>query len=95
MGSVEKLEHSLSIGVFVCLLKDGCEDLGVGWISVHFLMFLLTLTLTLQLCLFPNLMQISKNKNKNKKCSDHQLGRIPSVTVYKENQHKFHWNAFH
>lgn len=93
MGSDEKLEHSLSISVFVCLLKDSCEDLGVGWIFIHFLMFLLTLTLTLQLRLSPNLMQISKNKNK--KCSDNQLGRIPSVTVYKENQHKFHLNALH
>lgn len=65
MGSDEKLERSLSIGVFLCLLKDDCEDLGVGWTLVHFLMFLLTLTLMLQLHLSPNLMQISKTKTKS------------------------------
>lgn len=38
--------------------------------------------------LYPNLIKTSKKEH-----SDHSLGRIPTATVYKENQHKFHLNV--
>ena len=92
----DKSEQSLLHCVFICLSKDGCQ--GFQWAgSVYICRLGFLYSTSCPPCpqpllhLPPDLSKITREKQH----LDHQLGRIPTSAVDKENQHKFCLNVLH